>query len=117
MNTTTQSEKEKALGFEIFRLMKLTRDESVDNIVSASLAGREQTVASVTKLWNFVLRNFGGNMPSTIVRKYWEASSAFLKEAGLTPEMIEKIRHPFPVAGEPGFQSVLDEFREQGLLT
>jgi hypothetical protein len=116
MDTTTNTERERALGFEIFRIMKLTRDESVDNLLSAALAGREQTVASVTKLWSFVLRNFGGNMPSTVVRKYWEAASAFLKEANLTPEQIENIRHPFPLAGEPGFESVLDEFREEGLL-
>jgi hypothetical protein len=120
MNTTTQSEKEKALGFEIMRLMKLTRDESVENLIDAALAGREKNVTSVTKLYHFVLRTFGGTegyTPSTVTRKFWEACSTFLKDAGLTSEQIENIRHPFPVAGEPGFQSVLDEFREQGLLT
>jgi hypothetical protein len=119
VNTTTQAEKERALGFEIMRLMYLSRDESVNDLLSAALAGREQTVTSVTKLFHFVLRTFGdttGYTPSTVTRKCWNACSTFLKEAGLTSDQIENIRHPFPVAGEPGFQSVLDEFRKEGLL-
>jgi hypothetical protein len=117
MDTTTE-EKEKLIGFEIMRLMQLTRDESIDNLLSAALAGREQTVASVTKLFHFCLRNFGtdvgGNTPSTVARKYWEACSVFLKDAGLTQKDIEKIHSPFAKPGDPNFRSVLDEMSEEG---
>jgi hypothetical protein len=121
MDTTTQAEREKALGFEIMRLMYLSRNEDISNLLGSALAGREQTVTSVTKLFHFVLRNFGtdvgGYTPSTVTRKYWNACSTFLKDAGLSTEQLESIHKPFPLAGEPGFESVLDEFREQGLLT
>jgi hypothetical protein len=121
VNITTQAEKEKALGFEIFRLMRLAREESLENLLSAALAGREQTVTSVTKLWSFVLRSFGTDVgshtPSTVTRKFWQACSAFLVDAGLSPEQLEAVHKPLPLAGEPGFKSILDEFREEGLLT
>jgi hypothetical protein len=117
VNTTTQAEKERALGFELMRLMQLSRDESVNDLLSAALAGREQTVASVTKLFHFVLRNFGattGFTPSSVTRKFKEASGAFFKQAGLTQQQLEKIYHPYPVDGDPDFVSVIDEMKEQG---
>jgi hypothetical protein len=120
MNTTTQAEKEKALGFEIMRLTQLSRDEDIGNLLDAALAGRAKTVESVTKLYHFVLSIFGnvtGLTPSTATRKFKEACTVFLKEAGVTQEQLEKIYRPYPVAGDPDFESVIDEFREQGLLT
>ena len=120
MDTTTTAEREKAFGFELMRLMRIAREESLENILFAALAGREQTVTSVSKLWNFVLRSFGtdvgGYTPSKVAARYWSACSAFLKDAGLTPEQIEGIHKPFPLAGEPGFESILDQCREEGLL-
>jgi hypothetical protein len=120
MKTTTQSEKERLLGFEIMRLLQLSRDESVGDLLSAALAGREKNVASVTRLFQFVLRTFGtdvrGLTPSTVTRKFWEACSSFLKEAGLTPEELDNIHDPRPRPGDPDFKSILDEFREEGLL-
>jgi O-acetyl-ADP-ribose deacetylase (regulator of RNase III) len=119
MNTNTQEDKEKLIGFEIMRLMTLSRDESVNDLLSAALAGRPATVESVSKLFHFVLRNFGtdvgGNTPSTVTRKYWDACSAFLKDAGLTKQQLDQIHSPFPRAGEPGFRSILDEMHDEGL--
>jgi hypothetical protein len=114
------NQKEQIRWREVQRLMQLTRDESVENLLSAALAGREQSATSVSKLYHFVLRNFGdtdGMVPSTVTRKFKEACTSFLKEAGLTQEQLEKIYRPYPVAGDPDFVSVIDEFREQGLLT
>jgi hypothetical protein len=113
----TEQERESARSREVMRLLQLTRDEAVDNLLSSALAGREPTVASVTKLWNFVLNIFPitGLTPSTVARKYWAASSAFLKESGLTEEQLENIRHPLPTASEPGFISVLSEMHDEGL--
>lgn len=117
MDTTTE-EKEKLIGFEIMRLMQLTRDETIDNLLSAALAGREQTVASVSKLWNFVLRFFGsdvtGNTPSRVAAKYWVAVASFLDDAGLTKQQIENIHSPFARPGDPNFISVLKEMSEEG---
>jgi hypothetical protein len=115
--TINDAERESARSREVMRLLQLTRDEAVDNLLSSALAGREPTVASVTKLWNFVLSVFPitGLTPSTVARKYWAASSGFFKEAGLTPQQIENIQHPFPTASEPGFISVLSEMHDEGL--
>jgi hypothetical protein len=118
MNTNTQEEKEKLIGFEIMRLLQLSRDESVNDLLSAALAGREPTVESVSKLYAFILRWFGdptGNTPSTVARKYWEACSAFLKDAGLTQQQLEQIHSPFRKPGEPGGKSILQEMEEEGL--
>jgi hypothetical protein len=117
MNTNTQEEKERLIGFEVMRLMQLSRDESVDDLLSAALAGRPATIESVSKLYSFVLRWFGdptGRIPSTVLRRYWEAVSPFLIEAGLTDEQLENIKNPFPRPGEPGFRSILDEMKEEG---
>jgi hypothetical protein len=111
------NQKEQIRWREVTRLMQLTRDEPIDNLLSAALVGWEQTVASVTRLFHFVLRNFGapdGMVPSTVTRKFKEACSSFLKEAGLTQQQLEKVYRPYPVAGDPDFVSVIDEFREQG---
>jgi hypothetical protein len=117
MMDITEGEKEKLIGFEIMRLMQLTRDESGENLLDAAIAGREKNVESVTKLWNFVLQNFGddlsGKTPSRVTGKFWEACSGFLKAAGLTDMELEKLRHPFPSPGEPGFESILDEMHER----
>jgi hypothetical protein len=111
--------KEVIRGREIMRLMQLTRDESVENLLDAALAGRDKSVESVSKLYGFVLRTFGdtsGFTPSTVTRKFWNACSEFLRrEAGLTDTELSKIKNPHPKAGEPGFRSVLDEFEEEGL--
>jgi hypothetical protein len=106
-------EKEIARSREVMRLMQRTRDESVENLLDAAMAGRSKSVESVTKLYHFVLRHFGdtsGFTPSTVTRKFWEACSAFLKDAGLTEKELLKIKDPHPKAGEPGFRSVLEEF-------
>jgi hypothetical protein len=120
MENTTTAEKERALGFEIMRMMQLSRDESVENLIDAALAGRDKNVASVTKLFHFVLRTFGtdirGLTPSTVTRKYWEACSSFLKDAGVTPQELDELHNPHPRPGDPGWKSVLDEFKEEGLL-
>lgn len=118
MDTNTNEERERLLGFEIMRLMEVSREHVPETLLDAALNGREKTAASVAKLFGFVLRTYGettGNTPSRVTAKYWDACSAFLTDAGLTPEQLENIRHPFPLAGEPGFESILDEMHEKGL--
>ena len=111
------NQKEQIRWREVTRLMQLSRDESIDNLLSAALAGRETNVASVTKLFQFVDRHFSDTefAPSTVSRKYWQACSAYFTEAGLTQQEQLKIKNPHPRAGEPGFRSVLEEFEQEGL--
>jgi hypothetical protein len=111
-------QKEQLRWREVIRLMQATQDESVENLLSVALAGRETSVASVTKLYHFVLRHFGdtdGFTPSTVSRKFWQAASAYFTNEGLTQEEQLKIKNPYPKAGEPGFRSVLEEFEQEGL--
>jgi len=112
-----QEEKERLIGFEIMRLMDLSRKTEVESLLDAALAGREQTVESVTKLFSFVLRNFGdfpSNAPSAVVVKFWSACSDFLAASGWTTKQLDELRNPYPKAGEPGFRSVLDEMSDDG---
>jgi hypothetical protein len=117
MNINPQKEKEKLIGFEIMRLMELSRKTEVESLLDAVLAGREQTVESVSKLFGFVLRNFGdsiSNNPSAVVDKFWNACSEFLTASGWTTKQLDELRNPFPNAGEPGFHSILDELHDEG---
>jgi hypothetical protein len=120
MNINPQEEKERLIGFEIMRLLDLSRKTEVGSLLDAALAGREKTVESVSKLFSFVLRNFGegvttaGPSGSSTTDKFWEACSEFLGESGVTDEELSKIRYPYPPAGSPGFRSVLDEMEVEG---
>ena len=117
MNIDTQEEKERLIGFEIMRLMDVSRKTEVESLLDAALAGREQTVESVTKLFSFVLRHFGDcirKIPSTVVDKFWDACSEFLTASGWTTKQLEELRNPHPKAGEQGFRSILDEMEAEG---
>jgi hypothetical protein len=115
MKINPQEERERLIGFEIMRLMDLARKTEVGSLLDAALDGREKTIESVSKLYDFILRNFGegaataGPAGSSTTDKFWVACSAFLGESGVTDEELSKIRYPYPRAGEPGFKSVLDE--------
>jgi hypothetical protein len=120
MNINPQEEKERLIGFEIMRLLDLSRKTEVGGLLDAALAGREKTIESVVKLYNFILRNFGegittaGSTGSSTTDKFWAACSEFLGGSGVTDEELSKIRYPHPLAGSPGFRSVLDEMAEEG---
>lgn len=115
MNINPQEEKERLIGFEIMRLMHLSRNTEAESLLDEALAGKEKTVESVSKLFGFVLRSFGegvttaGPTGSSTTDKFWAACGAFLRESGATDEQLNAVRNPFPKAGEPGFRSVLDE--------
>jgi hypothetical protein len=109
--------KEGLVGREIFRLLDISRNPKTEDILDAALDGREKTVESVSKLYNFVLRHFGdfaSNTPDTVVAKFWNACSEFLTASGWTTKQLDELRNPYPKAGEPGFRSILDEMREEG---
>jgi hypothetical protein len=102
--------KEKIRGQEIMRLNILARDVSVDKLLETALAGRDKSKESVSKLYSFVVKAFGYGQAAD---KYWGACSPILS-ATMSNAELEKLRNPFPKAGEPGFRSILDELHDEG---
>ncbi len=94
------------------RLLEVYREIGPEARLDAALDGREKSPEAVKKLYNFVLNNFGSQ--STVTEAFWKVCAVFLRASTeLTSKELEKIRHPFPTAGEPGFESILDEMRER----
>lgn len=103
---------------EVFRLVKLARELTGDELLKAALDGRDRTTPNVLKLYAFVLREVGQpespypNRPelgSTTARKFYDACGSYLESVGLDPKKsLETQIHPLP--GRPGFVSVLQEF-------
>lgn len=108
---TEQDVKSQALGREIMRLLGISRGP-VESILDEALSGRERTTESLLQLYNFVVRNFG--LSSTVTSRFWGAVGPRLRDAGLTEKRLREIEHPYPLAGEPNFKSVLDEMAEEG---
>ena len=87
------NQKEQIRWREVVRLMQLSRDESIDNLLSAALAGRETNVISVTKLYRFVLRNFGasdGMVPSKVTLKLQRGMHQLPQERRIDPGRTRK---------------------------
>ena len=113
MEINTQDEKEKLRSAEIVRLLYVARDTGSESLLDEALNGREKSQESVTKLYNFVLKNFGSE--SIVTAKLWDACVVFLRDnTELTSKELENIHGPFPKAGEPGFRSILDEMHDEG---
>jgi hypothetical protein len=113
MEINKESElKEKLRVQEIIRLNNLARDISADQLLDAALAGREKSQASVTKLYSFVVKAFGYG---EVTDKYWGACFEVLSATKMTDEQLNKLRNHSPKAGEPGFRSILDELRDEGV--
>jgi hypothetical protein len=94
--------------------MKLSRDTTIEDLLEVALDGEPKTVSAVSDLYLFVVQSFGRDTDSDVAKKYWQACGTFLANAGFTKEPLQKVRRPFPVYGEPGFKSILDEMREEG---
>lgn len=116
MTSKTEAEiKESLVGREIFRLMDVSQNPKVEDLLDAALDGREKTIESVTKMYTFVLRHFGegvttaGSIGSSTTDKFWQACGEFLRASGVTDEELNRIRYPYPRAGEQGFVSILNE--------
>lgn len=109
-----EDRQENKLGREIMRLMKLSRETPIDDLLDAALEGRSKDADTVCRLFKFVRDWFGPEkglrreLDSVTTKQYWLACSAFLKDvAGLDEKQLEEIRNPRSSG------SILDEFREE----
>jgi hypothetical protein len=111
VNQLAQLEKERTIGLEVMRLLTLEREGTTD-LIDAALSGREKSVESVGRMYQFVRRNFG---PGPTTDKYWSACVSFFKQQELTTEQIEELRAEPPAPGDKNFRSILDEMRDEGI--
>ena len=100
--------------YKVMTLLKLAREFAGDDLLTAALDGKPRSPDTVSELYLAVVQNFGRDSESDVARKYWIACGTYLANAGFTKEDLQKLRRPYPVYGEPGFRSILDEMREEG---
>lgn len=99
---------------DMIALMKLAREFTGNDLLNRALEGEPMTVESVSELYKFVVRNFGRDTESDTSKKYWACCAYYLANAGLTKEQLGTLRRPYPIFGEPGFRSILDEMAAEG---
>lgn len=100
--------------YNTMALMKLTHEFAGDDLLTRALEGQPATVESVSELYRFVVQQFGRDTDSNVAKSFWVPCGYFLANAGLTKEELQRVRRPFPIYGEPGFRSILDEMRDEG---
>jgi len=98
---------------QIMHVMKLAREFPGDPLLDECLVGEPRSVEAVSAIYRFVVQHFGRDTESDISKKFWPGCAMYLASAGFTKEQLQKLRRPYPVYGEPGFRSVLDEMREE----
>jgi hypothetical protein len=108
MGHLDEQQRPDVVGREIMRLLRISHGPA-ENMLDEALAGRERTFESITKLFGFVMKNFGQD-GSDVTERFWKACEPFLEEAGINEKQMESIRRPFKVYGQPGFRSILEEF-------
>jgi hypothetical protein len=99
--------------FSAMTLVKMSREFAGDDLMNRALDGEPATVESVSELYRFVVEHFGRDTESGVSKKFWIPCGFFLANAGLGREQLQKVRRPYPIYGEPGFRSILDELKEE----
>jgi hypothetical protein len=107
---TNINESELIRDREVMRLIELSRNNGLENLLTAALENRETNPASVAKLYAFVRRHIGEGNATT---KYWNACRSFLVSQGWSAEQLDELRNPSPT-GQSGFKSILDQLEEEG---
>lgn len=109
---------ENTLGQEILRLLKISRETPIEQILDEALEGRPKSVDTVSKLLAFVVKHHGQegmypgrpDLDSIVTQRFGDACSEYLAEAGVDAQTIRAIRYPNPVPGKKRWRSVLEEF-------
>jgi hypothetical protein len=113
---------EQALANEQQRIRSL--EGSGDELLSLALNGRSKNEQNVVNVWKLAYSAFSvwtkdaahpSNNGANNHTKFWTAVSDYLKSAEWTEKQLHALRFPSPLPGQPGFESVLDEFEEEGL--
>jgi hypothetical protein len=105
---TNQPDKDQIVAKEIFRMLDAARNTSPDALLPELLAGYPCDVEHVKKIFLFAKKYFS---PGTVQTSILVACLLYL-EKNVPFEELQEIKNPWPIAGEPGFQSVLDEIAE-----
>lgn len=95
---------------EVMRLVELSRNNGLENLLATALENRETNPTSVAKLYSFVRRHIGEGNASN---KFWNACSSFLISSGWSAEQLDELRNLSPT-GQSGFKSILDQLEEEG---
>jgi hypothetical protein len=106
---TNQQDKDQIIAKEMFRMLDAARNTSADALLPELLAGYPCDVGHVKKIFLFAKKYFS---PRTVQTNILVACLLYL-EKNVPFEELQEIKNPWPTAGEPGFQSVLDEIAEQ----
>jgi hypothetical protein len=104
-----------------FRLLEGSGDE----LLSLALNGRPKNEQNVINAWKLAYGAFSvwtkdaahpSNRGANRHENFWLACSEYLKEAGWTDKQLHALRFPSAslLPGQPGFESVLQEFDEEG---
>jgi hypothetical protein len=106
---TNQQDKDQIIAKEIFRMLNAVRNTAPDELLAELLAGYPYDVDHVKKIFLFAKKYFS---PGTVQTNILVACIVYL-EKNASFEELERIKNPWMEAGQPGFQSVLDEIAEQ----
>ena len=106
---TSQPDKDQIVAKEIFRMLDAARNTSPDELLHELLVGYPCDVEHVKKIFLFAKKYFS---PGVVQTNILVACLLYL-EKNVPFEELQEIKNPWPTAGEPGFQSVLDEIAER----
>jgi hypothetical protein len=102
--------------FNTTTIMKCSRDSLDDDLLVKTFEALDQvpTPEMVKQLYRFIVETFGRDDSSGVAKRFWPPVALYLANNGVSKTDLAKLRRPFPLYGEPGFKSVLEEFKEQG---
>ena len=121
MKTDEEKVIEQLLANEQQRFRSL--EGSGDELLDQALNGRPKNEQNVVNVWKLAASAFSvwsrdaahpSNRGEDRHSKFWIAVSDYLKTAGWTLKQLNALRFPSPLPGQPGFESVLQEFEEGG---
>jgi hypothetical protein len=102
--------------FNATTIMKCSREFAGDDLLVKTFEALDQvpTVETVKQLYRFIVEAFGRDDSSQVAKRFWRPVAFYLANNGVSKTELSQIRRPYPIYGEPGFRSILDEMYEEG---
>lgn len=102
--------------FNATTIMKCSREFAGDDLLVKTFATLNQvpTTETVKKLYRFIVETFGRDDSSEVAKRFWPPVAFYLANNGVNKNELSQIRRPYPVYGEPGFFSILDQMYLEG---